>query len=117
MSKSKPPKKVVVTTKDRPESTSSRSRAVPASRSRVVAPPTDLIFERKNYVFMGIGIGLIVLGLLLMSGGAMPSPDVWEPERIYSFRRTVLAPAVILAGLAMEIVAIFTRNPDKATPS
>jgi hypothetical protein len=39
----------------------------------------------------------------------MPSPDEWEPERIYSFRRTVLAPIVILAGLAVEIYAIFKK--------
>jgi len=39
----------------------------------------------------------------------MPSPDVWEPQRIYSFRRTVLAPIFILAGLGTEIYAIFKR--------
>jgi hypothetical protein len=39
----------------------------------------------------------------------MPSPDVWDASHIYSFRRTVLAPVVMLAGIAIEIVAIFKR--------
>ncbi|MBK8504881.1 MAG: DUF3098 domain-containing protein [Saprospiraceae bacterium] len=58
---------------------------------------------------MGAGAGLIFLGMLLMLGGSMPSPDVWDDSIIYSFRRTVLAPIVILAGLVVEIYAIFKR--------
>jgi hypothetical protein len=58
---------------------------------------------------MGGGVLLIALGLVLMLGGAMPSPDVWDESIIYSFRRTVLAPIFILAGLGVEIYAIFKR--------
>ncbi|MBK9641852.1 MAG: DUF3098 domain-containing protein [Saprospiraceae bacterium] len=54
-----------------------------------------------------IGLGLIALGLLLMSGGWMPSPDVWDESIIYSTRRTVIAPIFIIAGLAMQVYAIF----------
>lgn len=58
---------------------------------------------------MGAGAGLVILGMILMLGGSMPSPDVWDDSIIYSFRRTVLAPIVILAGLGVEIYAIFKR--------
>ncbi len=68
-----------------------------------------MLFGRQHFLMMGIGIVLIILGLLLMLGGEMPSPDVWEPERIYSTRRTVLAPMFILAGLVVEIFAIFKQ--------
>jgi hypothetical protein len=60
-------------------------------------------------MLMLAGIGLIALGLLLMSGGAMPSPDVWDESIIYSTRRTLIAPIVIVLGLVVEIVAIFKR--------
>ncbi len=106
---SKPKKKVVVTTTPEKEKT---SRPTPtASRTRQTQPAlkAELLFHRQNYIWMGIGAGLIALGLVLMSGGHMPSPDVWEPERIYSFRRTVLAPIVILVGLGVEIYAIFKK--------
>lgn len=63
---------------------------------------------------MGIGLGLILLGLILMLGGHMPSPEVWEPERIYSGQRTVLAPILIIGGLVVEIYAIF-REPKTET--
>lgn len=69
----------------------------------------DLIFDRKNYMLMLTGIALMAIGFLLMLGGSMPSPDVWEPERIYSFRRITLAPMFILAGLGLEVYAIFKK--------
>lgn len=69
----------------------------------------ELVFNKTTYIWMGAGIALIFIGLLLMSGGKMPNPETWDDSIIYSFRRTVLAPIVILAGLVVEIVAIFKR--------
>ncbi|MBK7870328.1 MAG: DUF3098 domain-containing protein [Saprospiraceae bacterium] len=107
---SQPKKKVVVTTTTQEKQKTNRPTPT-ASRTRQAAnaPKAELLFTRQNYMWMGIGVGLIALGLILMSGGQMPSPDVWEPERIYGFRRTVLAPIVILAGLVVEIYAIFKK--------
>jgi hypothetical protein len=56
------------------------------------------------------GLGLIFLGLILMAGGSMPSSDVWDESLIYSSRRTILAPMVILAGLGFQIWAIFAKK-------
>lgn len=110
---SKPKKKVVVTTttEDKQKTNKPTPTASRGSRARQTSSstPVELIFNRQNYIWMGIGALLIVIGLVLMSGGHMPSPDVWEPERIYSARRTVLAPIVILAGLIVEIYAIFKK--------
>ena len=103
MSQAKTSKKKVVTTK-KVAPTSQRTRKTSAAKT-----PKELIFKKENYILMGAGAGLIFLGMLLMAGGSMPSPDVWDDSLIYSFRRTVLAPVVILAGLVLEIYAIFTR--------
>ncbi len=104
MSKSKPQKKVVVTTTPKtPPTAPSRSRQAAA------APKAELVFGKQTYIWMGIGVILIIFGMILMSGGHMPSPDVWDEQLIYSFRRTVLAPIVILAGLIVEIYAIFKK--------
>ena len=84
--------------------TRSRKKASVATVSK-----EPLIFGKQNYIWMGIGFGLIALGMLLMSGGAMPSPDVWDESIIYSFRRTVLAPFLMLAGLVVEVYAIFKK--------
>ena len=105
-------KKVVVTTqrepvKKRVQPTTSRRRD--RSGSSTVASKQEVIFGKQNFILMGAGAGLIALGMILMGGGAMPDANTWDPDIIYSFRRTVLAPFVILAGLIVEIYAIFKR--------
>ncbi|MCB0631494.1 MAG: DUF3098 domain-containing protein [Saprospiraceae bacterium] len=106
MSKQRPPKKkVVVTTSSNKVSvkpTVSKTRTSSAQQ-----PATPLMFNRQHYILMGAGAALVILGIILMSGGAMENPNEWKPEVIYSFRRTVLAPVVILGGLVVEIYAIF----------
>jgi len=77
-------------------------------RNKVAAAKGEaLVFDKENYKWILIGLGFIVLGMALMSGGAMPSPDVWDDGLIYSFRRVTLAPIVILIGLGIEVYAIF----------
>jgi hypothetical protein len=107
MSKQPNKKKRVVTTGNKKE----QGNRPAAPRSRSTATSTinsrEFTFSRDNYIWMGIGFILVIVGMMLMSGGSMPSPDVWDENLIYSTRRTVLAPIVILAGLAVEVYAIF----------
>jgi hypothetical protein len=71
---------------------------------------SELLFGKKNYLYLGVGIILICIGFLLMSGGSMPSPDVWDENIIYSFRRITLAPIVILVGLIVSGMSIFVKK-------
>jgi hypothetical protein len=71
----------------------------------------EFIFQKKNYMFMFIGIAFITLGFILMSGGGSDDPNVFNPE-IYSFRRIRLAPTLVLIGLGIEVYAILL-NPHK----
>ncbi len=66
-----------------------------------------LVFGRENYKWVGIGLAFIAIGMLLMIGGFNENPNVWDEGSIYSMRRILLAPIVILAGLAIQIYAIF----------
>ncbi len=109
MSKSSSGKKVVVTTSKtqvRPTVSRTKSPSVPERRA--------LVFGKPNYVLALAGIALIGLGLLLMSGGSMPSPDVWDESIIYSKRRTLVAPIVIVLGLIVEVIAIFRNSPSES---
>ncbi len=72
---------------------------------------TELIFGKKNYQFMLLGIAFIALGFILMAGGGSDDPNVFNPE-IYSWRRIRLAPAIILIGFGIEVYAILL-NPKK----
>ncbi|WP_415375884.1 DUF3098 domain-containing protein [Patiriisocius sp. Uisw_017] len=72
---------------------------------------TNFVFEKKNYVFMFIGLAFIALGFIVMSGGGSDDPNVFNPE-IYSWTRIRLAPALVLIGFGIEMYAILL-NPDK----
>ena len=77
----------------------------------------ELIFGRQNFIFMGIGLALILAGLATMTGGAMPDPNVWEPDRIYSFQRITLAPIMMVAGFVVVGVGIFRKNGPSVNSS
>lgn len=71
----------------------------------------EFLFQKVNYKFLFIGIAVIALGFLLMSGGAVDDPNVFN-EEIFSFRRIRLAPAVVLIGFGITIYSIF-KNSSK----
>jgi hypothetical protein len=68
------------------------------------------LFEKTNYTWMLIGAGVMILGFLLMAGGRSDDPNVFNAGEVYGTRRITIAPIVILAGLVIEIIAIF-RQP------
>lgn len=70
----------------------------------------DLLFDKVNYMYIIAGIGLMVIGFFLMSGGSMPDSNTWDESIIYSTRRTLIAPVFILAGLVVQVLAIFKKS-------
>jgi hypothetical protein len=62
-------------------------------------------FSKKNYIIMGIGIALIALGFILMSGGGSDDPNVFN-EDIFNAQRLVWAPIIVLAGFVVQVFAI-----------
>jgi hypothetical protein len=73
-----------------------------------VAPAVNL-FNKDNYMWMIIGVVLIAIGIILMSGGKSIDPNVFKENEVYSVRRITVAPIVILLGLAVEVYAIFKK--------
>lgn len=67
-----------------------------------------LLYGKEFYIWMLAGLALIILGFVLMAGGNQ-APNEFNADEIYSFRRTGLAPIVIIAGLIVEIYAIFKK--------
>lgn len=60
---------------------------------------------RKNVLYILAGFVVMLLGYALMAGGGSDDPDVFN-EEMFSFRRIVLAPVVIIIGMVVEIWAI-----------
>ncbi len=80
-------------------------------KKKEIKSQTDFAFGRINYVLMLAGIGLIIIGFMLMSGGKSDDPNVFNPE-IFSFRRITLAPIVVMAGFVLNIYAIVKKAKD-----
>lgn len=68
------------------------------------------IFGRQNYIWMLAGLIIIALGMVLLAGGKTTDPNIFNTNDVYSTRRITIAPILILAGLVIEIFAIF-RSP------
>lgn len=84
---------------------------VMGEKKRKESANNNFIFGRKNYLFMLIGLGIIALGFILMSGGGSNDPNVFNPE-IFSWRRIRLAPTLVLIGFGVQVYAILL-NPNK----
>ncbi len=67
------------------------------------------LFEKDNLKWMLIGAVVMALGFFLMAGGRSEDPNVFNPDEVYGVRRITIAPIIILAGLVIEIYAIFRR--------
>jgi hypothetical protein len=72
----------------------------------------DFIFKKANYKLMFIGLAVIAIGFILMSGGGSDDPNVFNPE-IYNFQRIRLAPTLVLIGFGIQVYAILFNNKKK----
>lgn len=91
--------------KPKPTMMSTKSEEKVASTSHSNRMP--LLFGDINYKMMLAGLLLILIGYGLMMGGNNADPKAAFPtDEIYSFRRIVLAPIVIIAGFIVEVFAI-----------
>lgn len=62
----------------------------------------------RNYILMLVGVALIVVGFILMSGGTKATPEEFSYD-IFSWRRITLAPILVVGGFVFEIYAILKR--------
>lgn len=63
---------------------------------------SNMVFGKRNYQLMLLGIGVIILGFILMIG----------TEDIMSFRKITLAPIVVVSGFIIEFFAIFHKPKE-----
>lgn len=74
-------------------------------------PKQHFLFEKVNYKILLIGIGVITLGYILMSGGGTDDPKIFN-DTIFSFRRIRLAPTTVLIGFGITIYSIFKNQKN-----
>jgi membrane-bound ClpP family serine protease len=82
-----------------------------AQKNILKTDETGFAIPRENYKLLIIGFVIIIIGFALMSGGRTTDPKVFNAE-IFSFRRIVLAPVIVLTGFIFEIWAIMRKPKD-----
>ncbi len=70
----------------------------------------NFAFDRLNFILLAVGMAVVVIGFLLMSGPGS-TDAAYEPD-IFSTRRIKVAPVVCLVGFLSMIYAIVRRPKD-----
>lgn len=71
---------------------------------------TNIVLGRSNYYLMILGLVVIIIGFILMSGGKSTDPNVFNADEVYSTQRIVVAPIIVILGFVIEIVAVFYKS-------
>ena len=71
----------------------------------------NLAFDRINYILLVVGMAVVVLGFILMSG-AGSTESAYNPD-IFSARRIKVAPVICLIGFVSMIYAVM-RKPKES---
>ena len=71
----------------------------------------DFAFDKMNYLLLSVGMIVVVIGFLLMTGPAS-TETAFEPD-IFSARRVKVAPVVCLFGFVSMIYAVVRKPKEK----
>lgn len=71
----------------------------------------DFAFDKMNYLLLAVGMIIVVIGFLLMTGPAS-TETAFEPD-IFSARRVKVAPVVCLFGFVSMIYAVVRKPKEK----
>ena len=71
----------------------------------------DLAFDKVNYILLAVGMAVVVIGFLLMSGSGS-SETAYNPD-IFSARRIKVAPVVCLIGFVSMVYAVVRRPKNQ----
>lgn len=69
-------------------------------------------FDKKNYMFLIIGIVLLIIGYVALSGGGTNDPNKFS-EALFSTRRMVIAPIILFLGYCTIAYGIMIKPKAK----
>lgn len=74
---------------------------------------TQFPLVKINFILMGIAALMIIVGFILISGGAPENADTFNPE-VFSTRRIVVGPTITFLGFLFMGVGIMWPNKKAA---
>lgn len=73
----------------------------------------NFAFDKKNFILLAVGMFIIILGFILMSGKGS-AEGFFNPD-IFSALRIKVAPVICLAGFIFVMVAIMHKPTTSTT--
>ena len=73
----------------------------------------NLPFDKVNFILLAVGMAVVILGFILMSGGGS-TEQTFNPE-VFSTMRIKVAPVVCFAGFVSIIYAIIRKPKDNSS--
>lgn len=70
----------------------------------------NLAFDRINFILLAVGMLVVIIGFILMSGGGSDS-NAFNPE-IFSTMRIKVAPVICFVGFVSMVYAIIRKPKD-----
>ena len=73
---------------------------------------TDFAMTQKGIKLLLVGLVVIVAGFILLAGGGVKDPQVFNYE-MFNFQRLVAAPIVMVCGVVIIIAAIMKKPKEE----
>jgi len=70
----------------------------------------NFAFDKMNFILLAISMVVVIIGLVLMSGGATDDGS-YNPE-IFNAMRTKVAPVITFVGFVSMIYAVLRKPRD-----
>ncbi|MBL7950299.1 MAG: DUF3098 domain-containing protein [Flavobacteriales bacterium] len=70
----------------------------------------DMPFTAINYRLLVIGLAIVTVGFILMSGGGNGDPNEFDAAELFSTRRITVAPIVVVLGYIFVAFAILKKS-------
>lgn len=71
-------------------------------------PQNDFPLEKQNFLFIGAGSLIVIIGYFLMSGGGADDVTSFSQD-VFSARRMYVAPLTILIGYGLVMYGIVKK--------
>ncbi len=75
-----------------------------------------LPFGKENYMMIIAGVVFVIIGFMMMAGGASENPNDFKQEELFSATRITYAPMMVILGYCIVAVGMIFRKKSQSNP-
>jgi hypothetical protein len=70
-------------------------------------------FTKENYYIVLAGVFCVIVGFVMMTGGATDNPAKFNGEELFNAKRITFAPIMVILGYVVVIYGIMRKTPTQ----